>query len=192
MVNKNHILTEVSARHIHISQKDLDKLFGKNYQLEIFKKLSQPGQFAAKETATLIKDGKSIKEVRIMGPVRKETQVELSKTDAKFLGMDIPLRESGKLNGTPGIEIKRGSRKIKIEKGVIIAARHLHISEKEAKELNVKNGDIINIEITGKRGVLFKNVVVRANNKSKLAFHLDTDEGNAAGINKKIYGKIIK
>jgi len=191
-INKNKIPIEVSARHVHLSRKDLEVLFGKAYKLNILKKLSQPGQFAAKEIVTLINKNKKIEDIRILGPVRKETQVELAKTDAVYLKINPPLRESGDLKETPGIKIKGPIGEIKLKKGVIIAQRHLHASKEEAKELGITDGQLVSIKILGKKGVIFDNVLVRVSPNYRLAVHLDTDEGNAACINQEDYGKLIK
>jgi len=191
MIDKKHILVEVSIRHVHLSREDIDLLFGKGYELTIFKQLSQPGQFAAREKVTLENNGRKIERVRVLGPERKETQVELSRTDAIYLKIDAPLRESGNLNETPGIKIEGPKGCVKLKRGVIVAQRHLHASEEEAKELGIKNGQLISIKVHGKKGTIFNNVLVRVGPKYKLAVHLDTDEGNAACIKGKTYAEII-
>jgi len=185
------VTIEISARHIHLCQKDLDYLFGKNYKLKKLKKLSQAHDFAAKEKIDM-KLGKSIlKGVRIVGPVRKETQIEISLTDAFNMGVKSVLRLSGNLKGTPGAILIKGKKKIKIKQGVIIAQRHLHCSPGEAKLLKLKNGIFVSIKVEGKRGATFHNIKVRAKQGYKLSLHLDTDEGNAAGILKKGKGKLL-
>lgn len=192
MADKNHILIEVSNKHVHLCRKDIDLLFGKGYKLNILKQLSQPGQFAAEEKVNLISKDRKISNVRILGPERKETQVELSRTDAIYLKVDAPLRESGNLYNTPGIKIEGSKGCIDLKKGVIVAQRHLHASEEEAKELGIKDGQLVSIKIYGKKGGIFNNVLVRVNPKYRLAVHLDTDEGNAACIKEKVYGELIK
>ena len=182
---------EISARHIHLSQKDLEVLFGKGYQLKILKKLSQADDFAAKETLDIKIGSKTIKKLRIVGPVRKETQIELSITNAFSLGIIIPLRLSGDIKGTPGAVLIKSKKKLKIKKGVIIAQRHLHCNFEEAKRLKLKDGMSVSVKTKGKRALIFHNVKVRAGKNYKLAVHLDTDEGNAAGIIKKGKGEII-
>jgi len=182
---------EISSRHVHVSRKDVDILFGKGYKLKILKKLSQPGEFASKETVTLINNDKKIGRVRVLGPERKITQVELAKTDAIHLGLDAPLRESGNLNKSHGIMIKGPKGKVNLSKGVIIAKRHLHVSESDAKRLKIKDGQDIGIKILGNRETIYYKVKVRVNSKFKLAVHLDTDEGNAASVEKKTYGEIV-
>ena len=182
---------EVSARHIHLSQKDLESLFGKGYQLKKIRKLSQADDFAARETLDIKIGSKIIKRLRIVGPVRKETQIELSITDAVGLGINLPLRLSGDIKGTPGAILIGPQKKIKIKDGVIIAQRHLHCNPKEAKKLKLKDGMSVSIEIKGVRALTFHNIKIRIGKNYKLAVHLDTDEGNAVGIIKKGEGKII-
>ena len=188
---KEKIPIEVSARHIHISQNDLEKLFGKGYKLKKFKQLSQASDFAAKEKLD-IQNGKiKFSGIRIVGPPREKTQVELSITDAIKLGIKPILRESGDVKGTPGIILINKKKKIKIREGVIIPLRHIHCSPKEAKRLGLKNGEMVSIKIEGKRGITFHNVKVRVKENYRLCMHIDTDEGNAAGINKKAKGFLI-
>jgi putative phosphotransacetylase len=185
------VLIEISARHIHLCQKDLEALFSKGYKLKKLKKLSQADDFAAKERIN-IKIGKGIiKNVRVVGPMRKETQIEISLTDAFNVGVKPVLRLSGNLKETPGAILIKGKKKVEIKQGVIIAQRHLHCSPEKAKLLKLKNGTSISIKAEGKRGITFHNVKVRVKRGYKLSLHLDTDEGNSAGIIKKGKGKII-
>lgn len=181
---------EVSARHIHLTKDDFKKLFGKT-EPTFLKKLGQH-QFSAKETVEIRNKNKSIKNVRVVVPFRDKTQVEISMTDAINLGIKPVIRVSGNHQGTPGIEIKGSKGKLKLKNGVIIAQRHLHINPKDAKKLGLKNKDIVWILLTGKRSLIFCNVVVRINPQYKTAVHLDTDEGNAAGIFKKGSGYLTK
>jgi len=181
---------EISARHIHLCQKDLEVLFGREYQLKKLKKLSQADDFAAKEKIDIKIGNKIIKGIRIVGPVRKETQIEISLTDVFNMGVRPVLRLSGNLKGTPGAVLIKGKKKLKIKQGVIIAQRHLHCSPNEAKLLNLKNGTFISVKVEGKRGITFHNIKVRAKRDYKLSLHLDTDEGNAAGIFKKGKGEL--
>jgi putative phosphotransacetylase len=185
------VLIEISARHVHLSLKDLDVLFGKGYKLRELKKLSQEDDFAAQEKID-IKFGKYIlRGVRVIGPVRKETQIEISLTDAFSLKVKPVLRLSGNLKGTPDAILIKGRKKIRIKKGVIVAQRHLHCNPQEAKLLNIENKSFISIKSEGKRGVTFHNVKVRVKQGYSLSLHLDTDEGNSAGIIKKGKGIII-
>jgi putative phosphotransacetylase len=185
------ILVEVSARHLHLSQKDFEQLCGKGKILTPIKKLSQPGEFASKEIIELVNEKEKLN-ARILGPLRKESQAEISLTDAYKLKLNpLPkMRVSGDLNSTTKIMIKGPKGSIKVP--VILAQRHLHCSEKQAKKLKLKNNQKISIKVGKEREITFHNVAVRISNKYDLSLHLDTDEGNAAGINGKTYGKIIK
>jgi len=180
---------EISARHIHLTQKHFQKLFGKKDPTPL-RKLSQ-SQFAAKETVDLVFKDRVIKNVRIVYPFRKKTQVELSLTDAIHLKIKPVFRVSGDLKNTPGIKIVGPKGEINLKEGVIIPLRHLHISPEEAKKLNLKNKEKVKIRILGKRALIFENVIVRVKKGFNLALHLDTDEGNAAGIPKKGKGILI-
>jgi len=190
MVN---IPIEISARHIHLSKKDLEALFGRGYQLKKKKDLVQCCDFAAEETVDIEKNGKKISKVRIVGPAREETQLELSLTDAYFLGegAKIPVKQSGDLKNTPGIILIGPKRKLAIRRGVIVSWRHIHLSLKEAKRLNIDKKKFVSVKIKGKRGLILNNVWIRIGEKYHLSMHLDTDEGNAAGIPVKGKGKII-
>ena len=185
------ILVEVSARHIHLSQKDSEILFGKGYKLKELRKLPTTNQFAAKETLDIKVGSEKLSKVRIVGPFRKKTQVELSITDAINLGINPPIIKSGNLKGTPGIILISPKRRIKLKSGVIIPWRHIHCNPKEAKVLNLREGRSISIEIRCKRSLIFHSVKVRIDKNFRLCMHLDTDEGNAAGISKKGKGIII-
>jgi len=185
------IKVEISARHIHLSINDLEKLFGKGYKLKKLKELSQTGEFAAKESVKLINGKKSFNKVRIVGPVRKNTQTELSLTDSRFLGIDAPIRLSGDIKNTPGVTVIGPKGKILLKKGVIVPQRHLHISNVLAKKLKLKKGQAVKIKITGQRELIFDKVIVRTAENFITSVHLDTDEANAAGLKSCSYGKII-
>ncbi|HHU51665.1 MAG TPA: phosphate propanoyltransferase [Firmicutes bacterium] len=172
----------ISNRHVHLSQEDLELLFGPGHQLTLKKDLSQPGQFAAEETVDLIGPKGSIKKVRILGPVRPQTQVEISITDCFALGVKPPVRDSGDLTGTPGITIEGPKGKIDIKEGVIVAQRHLHLHTTEAEELGLKDKDYISVKTEGPRSVIFENVLVRVGPKYAKDLHVDTDEANAAAL----------
>ncbi|HEY8343716.1 MAG TPA: phosphate propanoyltransferase [Bacillota bacterium] len=172
----------ISNRHVHLSQEDLELLFGPGYQLTFKKDLSQPGQFAAEETVDLIGPKGSIKKVRILGPVRLQTQVEVSITDCFALGVKPPVRDSGDLAGTPGLTIEGPKGKIDLQEGVIIAQRHLHLHTTEAEELGLKDKDYISVKTEGPRSVVFENVLVRVGPKYAKDLHVDTDEANAAAL----------
>jgi propanediol utilization protein len=182
---------EISARHVHLSGKDFEKLFGKNAELHPIKNLSQEGEFASRETVEIANENEKVR-ARILGPFRNQSQAEISMTDAIKLKLNpLPkLKVSGDLVGTKNVLVKNKNRSVKIP--CIIAQRHLHCSEADAKKLNLKNNQEIKIKISGKRGLIFENIVVRIKKGFKTAVHLDTDEGNSAGISGKTFGKLIK
>ncbi|WP_243343524.1 phosphate propanoyltransferase [Anaerococcus sp. AGMB09787] len=172
----------VSNKHIHLSQKDLDILFGVGYKLNIKKNLGQPGQFAAEETVTIRGNKGEFEKVRILGPVRTRTQLEISKTDSFLLGIKPPIRESGDLKGSCGVEIIGPKGKIRIDEGTIVALRHIHMTPEDAIKMNVKDGDFVDVKIFGKRKAIVSNVLIRVSDKYKLEMHIDTDEANALGL----------
>lgn len=174
------IRIEISARHCHLSSKDLEKLFGKNYQLKPAKELSQPGQFIARETIDIKTPDGRIDDVRILGPARGTTQVEISRTNARQLNINPPVRQSGNIKKSAGIELIGPNGKIKIKEGVIVAERHIHCDKITAKKLGLKNNQRISVKTDGVRSLTFNNVVVRIHENFSLAFHIDTDEANAA------------
>ncbi len=179
---KKLIPAEISGRHIHISRGDLDILFGSGYQLKKFKDLSQPNQFAAEETIRLIGPKRVIERVRILGPCRSNTQVEISRTDAFHIGIKPVIRISGDLEGTPGILIIGPNGFVNLGYGVIISKCHLHIEGDLAELWGLKANDLVRIRVTGERPLIFEDVVVRSGSAHKLALHFDTDEGNAANL----------
>lgn len=174
------IQVEVSARHCHLSRKHADILFGKNYQFKVLKKISQPGQYAAFEEIK-IRGPKGELKVREVGPIRPETQIELAATDCYRLGIKPKLKVSGDIKGTPGAVLIGPKGKITLKQGVIVAQRHLHVSPAEAKALKVKAGQLVAMKISGPRGLIFNNVIVRSGPGHKKSFQIDTDEGNACG-----------
>ena len=176
------VKVEISARHIHISRQDLDILFGENYELTKYKDLSQEGEFASNEKVDLISENGKIEGVRILGPVREKTQVELSLSDARILKMSVPIRISGDVENTPGIVLKGASGQVILESGVIVAKRHFHCSEETAEELGLKIGDNVKVKIESIRSLVFDNIEVRIEKNFNDAVHLDTDEGNACTI----------
>lgn len=182
---------EYSHRHIHISKEIAEQLFGPRYILNSEKKLSQGEDFAAQETLTLIGPKGKIENVRIIGPYREKTQIELLQSDAYTLGIDIPLRLSGDLTGTPGVKIVSPLNEVEINEGVIIAKRHLHTSSEDAKKNNLKDGQKIQIEIQGERSVIFKEIIVRVREDFTTRLHIDLEEANAAGVKQNDKGKII-
>ena len=172
----------VSNRHVHLTEKDLEILFGPGYKLTVKKDLSQPGQFAAEETVNLIGPKRSIPKVRILGPIRPQTQVEISLTDSFTLGVAAPVRDSGNLKATPGIIIEGPKGQIEISEGVMVAQRHLHLHTSEAEELGLKDKEYVQAKAEGVRALVFDQVLVRVGPKFKKDLHLDIDEANAAGL----------
>lgn len=182
----------VSGRHVHLSQEDLEALFGAGYELTPIKELSQPGQFAAKETVTLVGPKGVIERVRVLGPVRPSTQVEVLRGDTFKLGVPACVRMSGKLEGTPGITLAGPHGTVVLPQGVIVAARHIHMACDEAAKRGLHDGQVVSIAFGGERGGRLDNVVVRANNTSALDCHIDTEEANAFGIKNGSVVEIIK
>ena len=182
---------EISARHVHLSKKDFEKLFGKNKKLEPIKRLSQIGEFSSKEKIRIINNKNNL-DLRVVGPLREHSQAEISLTDAYALKLNpLPkVKLSGDTHGTINAIVKGPKSQIKIP--TIIAQRHLHCSEKYAKKLKLKNNQIVKIKVSGKRGLIFDNIIVRIKENFRTFVHLDTDEANAAGISGKGFGKIIK
>ncbi len=186
------ILVEVSARHVHLSQEDLESLFGKGYELTVKKPLSQPGQFAAEERVTIVGPKRELAGVTILGPVRKHTQVELSMTDTRTIGIAAPIRESGDIAGSASCTIVGPKGKIDIKQGVIIAKRHIHLTPANAREFGLKERENVAVRIqTPDRSLTFDDVVVRISDDYRSAMHIDTDEGNAAGMTGETYGMIL-
>jgi len=185
------IPVEVSARHCHLSQRDSQRLFGKGYKFKIFKMVSQPGQFATQEEIK-IQGSRGELKLRIVGPVRQDTQIELAATDCYKLGIKPVLRVSGKVKGTPGAVLIGPKGRNKIKQGVIVAQRHLHLAPNEAKSLKLKSGQLVSVKIKGPRELIFDNVIVRSGAGHKKSFQLDTDEGNACGWMPGIKGELIK
>ena len=177
------ILLEVSARHVHLSRDDLALLFGEGYALTKKKDLSQPGEFASGERVTVVGPKKSIENVSILGPTRKQSQVEISLTDARSIGLSVPVRESGDLVDSAGCRLIGPHGEITLTEGTIAAKRHIHMTEADAIKFGVKNKDIVKVKIdTNERSLIYDDVVVRVSDSYALAMHIDTDEGNAAGI----------
>lgn len=182
----------LSNRHIHLSQEDLYKLFGEGYQLTVKKNLSQPGQYACEEKVDLVGPKNTIKGVRVLGPARSSTQVEISITDAFKLGIEPVIRNSGDIAGTPGIKIVGPKGEVELDKGVIVAARHIHMHTKDAERFGVKDGDIVKVKTEGIRSLVFENVLVRSGDTHALEMHVDVEEGNAAGLKNGDLVELIK
>ena len=173
----------ISARHVHLSEASIAALFGAGYVLHVRAPLSQPGQYAAEETVTLVGPRGTLSHVRIVGPPRAEDQVEISRTDELALGLDAPVRVSGALAHTPGITLIGPAGRITLDHGVVLAQRHIHISPAEATRLGLHDRQSVAVALgSAERELIFKDVVVRVSPHYRLELHLDTDEGNAAGI----------
>ena len=174
-------IIETSARHVHVSKKDLEILFGEGYELTPVKDLSQPGQFACEERVTIVGSKKELSRVSILGPVRPDTQVELSATDCRSIGVGIAVRESGDISGTPGCKIVGPKGEVEINEGVIVAKRHIHMTTADAEKLGVADKEIVSVKAESDgRSLIFGDVVVRVSDSYALAMHIDTDESNAA------------
>lgn len=172
----------VSNRHVHLSQGDLENLFGKGYNLTKKTELKQPGQFAAHETVTIRGRKGEFENVRILGPIRKDSQIEISLTDSFRLGVKPPIKESGQLDNTPGLEIIGPKGIVEIPYGTIVALRHIHMTPEYAEKIGVKDRDIVDVETLGERHGILGNVLIRVSNKSSLEMHVDVDEANACAL----------
>ncbi|MBR0295260.1 MAG: phosphate propanoyltransferase [Bacilli bacterium] len=197
------ILVETSARHVHVTQETLEVLFGKGFELSVRAMLSQPGQFVSNSRVDIVgykinkatgeKVETRIKNVSILGPVRKANQVEISLTDARTLGINAPVRESGDIAGSGPCKLVGPAGEVELSEGVIVAKRHIHMTPEDAKEFGVSNGEIVNLEVlTEGRHLIFGDVVIRVRDDFALACHIDTDESNAAGCAGTVYGRIVK
>jgi len=182
----------VSNRHAHLSRKDKSVLFGEGFDCSNMKDLSQPGQYASKERLTVVGPKGAFHNVVILGPVRKESQVEVSLTDCLQLGVKAPIRESGDIEGTPGIVLVNGDKSVSLDKGLIVAKRHVHMTPEDAEKIGVKNHDIVKVKVEGARPLIFDDVVIRVSPKFATYMHIDYDEANACGFSKGIRGRIIK
>lgn len=186
------IEVEASGRHVHLSEEDVDKLFGKGYTLTKLRDLSQPGQYACKERVTITGPKGSIKNVIVLGPCRKETQVEVSLTDGSTLGLKPPIKQSGDLENTLGVKISTEKGEIELKKGLMVAKRHIHMSVEDAKKFDVSDNEVVEVKVFGKRPLIFDDVVVRVNDNFKTYMHIDYDEANACAHSKGTMAKIIK
>lgn len=172
----------ISARHVHLSKTDVETLFGTGHELKPFKELSQPGQYAAEEMVTVVGPKGVIEKVRVLGPERKKSQVELSISDCFKLGIKAPLRDSGDLSGSASVTLVGPSGSVTLQEGAIIAARHIHMHTTDAEKFHLEDGDRIYVRAKGPRGIIFGDVLVRVGDAHKLEMHVDTDEGNAVGL----------
>ena len=190
--NEKTVTLEASGRHVHLCQDHVDQLFGKGYRLTPKRELSQPGQFLAEEKVKLIGKKGIIEQAAILGPARSHSQVELSKTDSVKLGIDAPLRFSGDIKGSASVFIASSENVIKLEEGVIIAKRHIHMTPEDAEYLEVQDGDIVSVEALTERPVVFKDVLIRVNEDYSLNMHIDYDEANACLFSRGDEAKLIK
>ena len=181
----------ISARHVHLSQADLEVLFGKSYTLTPYKELSQPGQFASKEQVTVVGPKNQLAKVRVLGPVRGATQVELAMTDAMKIGIAAPVRMSGDLAGTPGCKLIGPAGEVTISQGVIVAARHIHMSEEQVQAYGLHDGARVSLRVNSPRPCIWGDVVVRSGKGHDLELHIDTDEANSALVSNGEYVQIV-
>lgn len=187
------ILVETSARHVHLTEADMETLLGKGQTLTVKKMLSQPGQFASNERINLVGPKGAINNVLILGPTRPATQVEISLTDARALGISVPVRESGDIAGSSALKLVGPAGEVEITEGAIAAKRHMHLDPATAEELGVSDKQIVSAKVcTADRSLVFGDVVVRVNPNFAPAIHIDTDEANAAGCSGEVYAEIIK
>ncbi|MCM3089879.1 MULTISPECIES: phosphate propanoyltransferase [unclassified Cytobacillus] len=191
-IQDHSIPMAVSARHCHVSQKDLEILFGTGYQLTKKADLSQPGQFAANETITIAGPRGSLEKVRILGPARNMTQVEVSRTDSFKLGLKPPLRESGNIEGSSPVTLIGPKGSLYKKEGLIIAQAHIHMNPEDAEAFGVKNGEYVKVEIEGERPISFEKVLIRISPRYRLEMHIDTDEANAGLIAGKTAGRLVR
>lgn len=182
----------LSNKHLHLTEEHIEVLFGKGHKLTPKKDLVQPGQFASEEKVDIVGPKGTLKGIRVLGPARPQTQVEMAMTDARTIGIKAPIRESGKLDGTPGCKLIGPEGEVELESGVMIALRHVHLSPEQAIEAGVKDKDIVSLKVEGERGLTFDNVLVRSGDTHEKECHLDTDEGNAAGLGPDAVAEIIK
>ena len=191
-MSKNFIV-ETSARHVHVTQEHLEILFGKGYELTKKKDLSQPGQFACEERVTVVGPKKELAGVSILGPVRPATQVELSATDARSIGIVAPIKESGDIAGSGACKLIGPAGEVEISEGVIVAKRHIHLTPADAEELGVKDKDVVWVKVTTpERSAVLGDVVCRVSDSYARAMHIDTDESNAIGAPRELYGEIVE
>lgn len=188
------VLVETSARHIHLSAEALEALFGKGYELTKKKDLSQPGQYACEERLTVVGPKKSLANVIILGPVRPASQVELSLTDARSIGVNAPIRESGDIKGSGACKLVNpvNGNEVELTEGVIAAKRHIHLTPEAAADMGVSDKEIVSVKINSERTTVFGDVVIRVSEKFAPAMHIDTDESNAACAFGEVYGEVIK
>lgn len=191
--SEDTILVEASGKHVHLSQEHVEMLFGKGYELKKVRELSQPGQYLCEEKVMIIGPKGVLNKVAVLGPARKDTQVEVSLSDAVSIGIKAPVRMSGDVKGSAGAVIATANSAIKLEEGVIAAKRHIHINPEDAKRFEVEDKEVVQVKVgCEERGLIFDNVVIRVDPSFDTAMHIDYDEANACGFMKKMRAKIIK
>ncbi|MBP3479979.1 MAG: phosphate propanoyltransferase [Clostridia bacterium] len=190
-MSEKKIIVEMSARHVHVTESDLEILFGKGASLTPKRELSQPGQYLCEERVDLIGPKKTIANVSILGPTRPETQVEVSLTDARTLGVSAPIRMSGDVKGSGAVTIKGPVGEVTLTEGVIAAKRHIHMTPEDAQKMNLKDGQTVSVKIGGERGLVFDETVLRVSKKFATAMHIDTDEANAVALPRDAVGVIL-
>lgn len=188
----NMLPIALSNRHAHLSKEHIEILFGEGYELKKMKDLSQPGQYACEEKVDVVGPKNILKGVRVLGPARSKTQVEISLTDGFTLGVLPPVRDSGDLAGSPGVKLIGPKGEVEISEGVIVAARHIHMHTSDAEQFGVKDRDRVKIRVNGDRGLVFENVLVRVHKDYALEMHVDVDEGNAAAVKNGDMVELIK
>ena len=185
------VIVETSARHVHLTNEQIEILFGKGHQLTYKKELSQPGQYACEERVTVVGPKKSLERVIVLGPARSAGQVEVSYTDARTLGIDAPLRESGDVAGSGACKLVGPAGEVELTEGVIVAKRHIHLDTKTAAEFGLRDKQIVSVKIESERTTVFGDVVIRVSDKFAPAMHIDTDESNAACAFGAVTGEIL-
>lgn len=181
----------VSNRHVHLNRADMDVLFGEGSELTKMKDLGQPGQYAAAETVTSQGSKGELKRMRVLGPLRDESQIEISIGDGYMLGVRAPVRESGQLEGTPGIKVVGPNGEVDIKRGVIVALRHIHLDPATAERMGVHDGQLVRVEVGGLRGAILNNVLLRVSDKYAPEMHIDVEEANALGVKNGDQARII-
>ncbi|SHI97660.1 phosphate propanoyltransferase [Lutispora thermophila] len=187
-----HIPVETSARHVHLSKGHVDILFGEGYELEMVRELSQPGQYVCKERVDIIGPKNIIRNVAILGPVREDTQIEISRTDSISLGINAPLRLSGDLKDSETLYIRCNGKIIEVPSSTIVAKRHIHMTPEDGRRFGVEDKQIVKVRIGSPRPVIFEDVVIRISNRSRLSMHIDHDEANACGFFEGVVGEIME
>ena len=186
------VLVEISARHVHVTKEDLETLFGKGYELTPKKQLSQPGQFASEERVKVVGPKRELAGVSILGPCRSKTQVELSATDARSIGVSAPIRESGDVKDSGACKLVGPAGEVDLTEGVIIAKRHIHMTKADAEKFGISDKQIVKVALnTEGRSLVFGDVVARVSDSYALAMHIDTDEANAASVPGSCMGEIL-